>query len=91
MILESSFKSSLPETIKISKPKNDVEILCDSKQLEVVFSNIITNSVQAIEKDGEIIVRPCLKLSLSVDHRLIDGAVAARFLARIKELVETCS
>ena len=38
--------------------------------------------------DGEIAVRPCLKLSLSVDHRLVDGAVAARFLARIKELVE---
>ncbi len=41
--------------------------------------------------DGEIVVRPCLKLSLSVDHRLVDGAVAARFLARIKELVETPS
>ncbi len=41
--------------------------------------------------DGEIVVRPCLKLSLSVDHRLVDGAVAARFLARMKELVETTS
>ena len=41
--------------------------------------------------DGEIVVRPCLKLSLSVDHRLVDGAVAARFLARIKELVEAPS
>lgn len=41
--------------------------------------------------DGEIVVRPCLKLSLSVDHRLVDGAVAARFLARIKELVESYS
>jgi pyruvate dehydrogenase E2 component (dihydrolipoamide acetyltransferase) len=38
--------------------------------------------------DGEIVVRSCLKLSLTVDHRLVDGAVAARFLARIKELVE---
>ena len=38
--------------------------------------------------NGEIVVRPCLKLSLSVDHRLVDGALAARFLARIKELVE---
>ena len=41
--------------------------------------------------DGEIVVRPCLRLSLSVDHRLVDGAVAARFLARMKELVETPS
>jgi pyruvate dehydrogenase E2 component (dihydrolipoamide acetyltransferase) len=36
----------------------------------------------------EIIIRPCLKLSLAVDHRVIDGAVAAQFLARVKELVE---
>ncbi|MBU2498692.1 MAG: 2-oxo acid dehydrogenase subunit E2 [Proteobacteria bacterium] len=38
--------------------------------------------------EGEITVKPCLKLSLSVDHRAVDGAVAARFLARLKELVE---
>ena len=38
--------------------------------------------------NGEIAVRPCLKLSLSVDHRVVDGALAARFLARMKELVE---
>jgi pyruvate dehydrogenase E2 component (dihydrolipoamide acetyltransferase) len=44
-----------------------------------------------IVEDGEIVARPCLKMSLSVDHRLVDGAVAARFLARIKELVETCT
>ena len=38
--------------------------------------------------EGEITIRPCLKLSLSVDHRVVDGAAAAQFLARIKELVE---
>jgi len=38
--------------------------------------------------EGEIAVRPCLKLSLSVDHRVVDGAIAAQFLARVKELIE---
>jgi len=38
--------------------------------------------------DGEIVVRPCMKLSLSVDHRLVDGVLAAKFLRRVKELVE---
>ena len=38
--------------------------------------------------EGEITIRPCVKLSLSVDHRVVDGSVAAQFLARIKELVE---
>jgi pyruvate dehydrogenase E2 component (dihydrolipoamide acetyltransferase) len=38
--------------------------------------------------EGEIIIQPCVTLSLSVDHRVVDGSVAAQFLARIKELVE---
>jgi pyruvate dehydrogenase E2 component (dihydrolipoamide acetyltransferase) len=38
--------------------------------------------------EDEITVRPCLKLSLSVDHRVVDGAIAAQFLARVKELIE---
>ena len=28
-------------------------------------------------------------LTLSVDHRLINGTVAARFLTRVKEILET--
>jgi two-component system sensor histidine kinase HydH len=56
-ILESSLKSNLPDSIKIIKPQNDVEVLCDGKQLEVVFSNIIGNAVESIENSGEIIIR----------------------------------
>ena len=39
--------------------------------------------------EGEVAIRSCLKLSLAVDHRVIDGAVASQFLSRIKELIET--
>ncbi len=38
--------------------------------------------------DGEITVRPCFNLSLSVDHRVVDGVMAAQFLGRLKELIE---
>ncbi len=38
--------------------------------------------------NGEIVVRPMSALCLVADHRILDGAEAARFLARIKELVE---
>jgi pyruvate dehydrogenase E2 component (dihydrolipoamide acetyltransferase) len=44
-----------------------------------------------VAAEGKITIRPCVKLSLSIDHRVVDGAVAARFLARIKELVESPS
>jgi len=56
-ILKSSFKSSVPKSIKITKPENDLSIICDSKQIEIVFSNILINAVQAMEDSGEIKVR----------------------------------
>jgi len=33
-------------------------------------------------------VRRMMALSLTFDHRLVDGAPAARFLKRIRQLVE---
>ena len=38
--------------------------------------------------NGEIAIRQMMMLSLTYDHRLIDGAPAARFLQRVKQLVE---
>ena len=38
--------------------------------------------------DGEIVVRQMVWLSLTFDHRLVDGAPAARFLQYIKRLIE---
>ena len=43
---------------------------------------------KAIVQEGTVIVRPIMPLTLSFDHRLIDGAMAGAFLARFKELVE---
>jgi pyruvate dehydrogenase E2 component (dihydrolipoamide acetyltransferase) len=41
-----------------------------------------------VVKDGEIVARKMMTLSLVFDHRLTDGAPAARFLDYICELVE---
>lgn len=38
--------------------------------------------------DGQVVVRPTMWLSLSFDHRVVDGAPAARFLKRVKDLIE---
>jgi len=38
--------------------------------------------------EGEVTVRKMMWLSLTFDHRLVDGAPAARFLQRIKQYVE---
>jgi len=43
---------------------------------------------RVIVEDGEMIVRPIMEVSLSSDHRVIDGATASRFLNRLKEIME---
>jgi pyruvate/2-oxoglutarate dehydrogenase complex dihydrolipoamide acyltransferase (E2) component len=39
--------------------------------------------------DGHIAIRDYLSLTISFDHELIDGAPAARFTQRLKELIES--
>ncbi|MFJ7975133.1 dihydrolipoamide acetyltransferase family protein [Peribacillus sp. NPDC096379] len=39
--------------------------------------------------DGMIAVRDMVNLCLSLDHRILDGLVSGRFLARVKEIIET--
>jgi pyruvate dehydrogenase E2 component (dihydrolipoamide acetyltransferase) len=43
---------------------------------------------KAVVIDGNIGVRPRMTLTLAFDHRLVDGAPAARFLQRVKVLIE---
>ncbi len=39
--------------------------------------------------DGEIVARKMMYLSPSFDHRVLDGAVAARFVSALKDVLET--
>jgi hypothetical protein len=39
--------------------------------------------------DGQIALREYLSLTISFDHDIIDGAPAARFTERLKELIES--
>jgi len=43
---------------------------------------------EVIAVNGSVGIRPAMGFSLTVDHRLIDGAVAGRFRKRFKALVE---
>ncbi|MGB9951626.1 dihydrolipoamide acetyltransferase family protein [Haloarcula marismortui] len=38
-----------------------------------------------VAEDGEVVAKPTLPLSLAIDHRVIDGADAARFVNTLKE------
>jgi pyruvate dehydrogenase E2 component (dihydrolipoamide acetyltransferase) len=41
-----------------------------------------------VARDGEIVVRPTMTMTLTVDHRAVDGAAAADFLRTLKTFLE---
>ena len=41
-----------------------------------------------VVRDGELVVRPRMRVTMSCDHRVIDGAQGARFLATLKSFLE---
>jgi pyruvate/2-oxoglutarate dehydrogenase complex dihydrolipoamide acyltransferase (E2) component len=45
-------------------------------------------SDRPVVRDGQVVVRPIMTYSLSFDHRVIDGAAAAKFMARASQLPE---
>ncbi|WKT57488.1 HAMP domain-containing sensor histidine kinase [Candidatus Nitrosotenuis chungbukensis] len=49
---------TIPKNVQINLPNTDITLKCDSIKMEVVFGNIILNSVQAIgDNPGKIYVR----------------------------------
>lgn len=55
-------------------------------QVGILAVGAITDT--PVVRDGQIVVRPMMNLILTYDHRVIDGAPAAQFLSRLKELLE---
>jgi pyruvate dehydrogenase E2 component (dihydrolipoamide acetyltransferase) len=55
---------------------------------EVSILGLSRSRLQPVVRDGQIVPRLLLPLSLSYDHRVIDGAGAARFVRRLAEMLE---
>ena len=56
---------------------------------EAAIMGVGTIQKKPVVIGDEIKVRPILPLSLTVDHRAVDGAPAAQFFARLKAMLET--
>ncbi|MDQ0298971.1 pyruvate dehydrogenase E2 component (dihydrolipoamide acetyltransferase) [Salibacterium salarium] len=54
---------------------------------EVAILGIGRIEEKAVVRDGEVVIRPMLALSLSYDHRLIDGVTAQNALNHVKRLL----
>ncbi|NOY12927.1 MAG: 2-oxo acid dehydrogenase subunit E2 [Deltaproteobacteria bacterium] len=46
-------------------------------------------SDEPIVKDGQVVVSRRMRVTLSADHRIVDGAYSAGFLAELKSILET--
>src|SRR5579883_3252682 len=53
---------------------------------EVAILGLSKSTLQAVVKDGQIVPRLMMPLSLTYDHRVIDGADGCRFTVRLAQL-----
>ena len=49
---------------------------------------VASTQPQPVVRDGKIVVRQMMKLTLSCDHRIVDGALGAKFINAIKQKLE---
>jgi pyruvate dehydrogenase E2 component (dihydrolipoamide acetyltransferase) len=59
----------------INPPESAILAVCRTVEKPVVVN-------------GQVVIRPMCNFVLGFDHRLIDGAVGAKFMARLRELLE---
>jgi pyruvate dehydrogenase E2 component (dihydrolipoamide acetyltransferase) len=58
---------------------------------EVAIMGVHKIAKKPAVRDGAIVIRDLMNLSISVDHRVVDGYDAARFIAAVKEGLEAPS
>lgn len=76
----------IPSNVKISKPQQDVVINCESRKLEAVFSNLIINSIQAMNENGEIKIRMVdLGTSIKIEFEDTGSGIPANVIPKIFE------
>jgi len=67
--------------------------IINQPQAAILGTGVVRKTPVVIETaDGDVIaIRQIMILSLSYDHRVIDGALAGKFLHRVKEILENYS
>ena len=56
IIQDSIDRIEIPRNITIKLPHDNCKILCDNEKLEIVFVNLLTNALQALEEAGVITI-----------------------------------
>ncbi|MEC9365771.1 MAG: dihydrolipoamide acetyltransferase family protein [Chloroflexota bacterium] len=58
-------------------------------QAQVGLLGVGRSLQKPVVRDGEVVVREMMTLSLTGDHQVVDGAVAASFFRRLQRLIES--
>jgi pyruvate dehydrogenase E2 component (dihydrolipoamide acetyltransferase) len=58
---------------------------------QAAILSVGTVELRAVVRDGEVVARHTMSVTLACDHRILYGADAAEFLARVRELLQTPS
>ncbi|WP_294081033.1 dihydrolipoamide acetyltransferase [Proteiniphilum sp. UBA5384] len=57
-------------------------------QPNAAILSVASTKEKLVPVNGEAVVRPIMKMSLTSDHRIIDGLTAAKFMTDLKKLIE---
>jgi pyruvate dehydrogenase E2 component (dihydrolipoamide acetyltransferase) len=60
--------------------------IINQPEVAILGVNAIVDTLVLV--NGQPVAKPMMRLSLTADHRAVDGSVAALFLARVKKLME---
>jgi len=86
--------------LKLEEIERGTFTISSLAQFDIIFFTAILNPPQSgiltigktsdhlALKEGQVITRKVARLGLSVDHRIVDGAVAAAFLQSLKDRLE---
>jgi signal transduction histidine kinase len=78
---------TIPETITIQKQDTDIILIGDKSQLEILFTNLIINSIQAMNNVGEIKINFENHLGKTIQISISDsgGGISEKNIEKIFE------
>ena len=74
--------------VKRMPDTHDLEAQVDAVARKAVEQAGITVLMLAVVKDGQLAVATVMSVTLSCDHRAVDGALGAQLISAFKELIE---
>ena len=68
---------------------NQFRAIINPPESAILAVGSVVRKPVVINEQDEVAVRPMMVMTLSADHRVIDGVTAARFLSDLVQAVET--